>query len=139
MLATVLQTPDSFSEHLQRPCKRQKVFRGTCSIPAKTKKFFGVFAAFLQTPKSFSRHLQHSCKDQKVFRSICSIPAEAKKFFVAFAAFLQRPKSFSRRLQHSCNHFQKLFSRRVAFRDALCWPFSYIELRSSPVHSPLCV
>ena len=139
MLTTVLQTPDSFSRPLQRFCKLQIVFRGICSISANSKRFFAVFAAFLQTPKSFSRHLQHSCKDQKVFRSICSIPAEAKKFFVTFAAFLQRPKSFSRHLQHSCNHFQKLFSRRVAFRDALCWPFSYIELRSSPVYSPLCV
>ena len=139
MLTTVLQTPDSFSRHLQHSCKRQTVFRGTCSIPAKTKKFLEAFAAFLQTPKSFSRHLQHFCKDQKVFRSICSIPAEAKKFFVTLAAFLQRPKSFSRRLQHSCKHFQKLFGRREAFGDALYWPFSYIELRSSPVHSPLCV
>ena len=95
MLTTVLQTPDSFSEHLQRPCKLQKVFRGICSIPANAKKFFAAFAAFLQTPKSFSRHLQHFCKDQKVFRSICSIPAEAKKFFAAFAAFLQSfPKAF---------------------------------------------
>ena len=139
MLTTVLQTPDSFSRPLQRCCKLQIVFRSTCSVPANSKRFFAAFAAFLQTPKSFSRHLQHFCKDQKVFRSICSIPAEAKKFFVAFAAFLQSPKSFSRRLQHSCNHFQKLFSRREAFRDALCRPFSYIELRCSPVHSPLCV
>ena len=139
MLATVLQTPDSFSEHLQRPCKLQKVFRGICSIPAEAKKFFVALAAFLQRPKSFSRLLQHSCRGQKVFRSICSIPAEAKKFFVAFAAFLQRPKSFSRRLQHSCNHFQKRFGRREAFGDALYWPFSYIELRGTPVYSPLCV
>ena len=139
MLTTVLQTPDSFSEHLQRPCKLQKVFRGICSIPANAKKFFAAFAAFLQRPKSFSWHLQHFCKDQKVFRGICSISAKTKKFFGVFAAFLQRPKSFSRRLQHSCNHFQKRFGRREAFGDALCWPFSYIELRGTPVYSPLCV
>ncbi|ETK06424.1 hypothetical protein T230_12555 [Tannerella sp. oral taxon BU063 isolate Cell 1/3] len=89
MLATVLQTPDSFSKHLQRLCKRQKVFRSICSVPAKSKKFFVAFAALLQMPKSFSWHLQHFCRDQKVFRSICSIPAEAKKFFVTLAAFLQ--------------------------------------------------
>jgi len=89
MLATVLQTPDSFSEYLQRPCKLQKVFRGICSIPANSKKFFVAFAAFLQRPKSFSEHLQHSCRGQKVFRGICSIPAEAKRFFATFAAFLQ--------------------------------------------------
>ena len=66
-LATVLQTPESFSWHLQHSCKHQKVFRGTCSIPANSKKFFEAFAAFLQTPKSFSRHLQRPCKRQKVF------------------------------------------------------------------------
>ena len=89
MLTTVLQTPDSFSRPLQRSCKRQKVFRVTCSISANAKKFFVAFAAFLQRLKSFSEYLQHYCRGQKVFRGICSIPAEAKKFFAAFAALLQ--------------------------------------------------
>jgi len=92
MLATILQSPKSFSWHLQRPCKLQKVFRSTCSVPANAEKFFEALAAFLQTPKSFSRHLQRPCKLQKVLRGVCSIPAEAKKFFGAFAAFLQAPK-----------------------------------------------
>ena len=61
-LAAFLQTPKSFSGHLQRSCKLQKVFRGTCSIPANSKKFFEVLAASLQTPKSFSGHLQQCCK-----------------------------------------------------------------------------
>ena len=90
--AAFLQSPKSFSWHLQRSCKGQKVFRGVCSVPAKAKKFFEAFAAFLQRPKSFSRCLQRSCKDQKVFRGACSIPAKAKKFLGAFAAFLQAPK-----------------------------------------------
>ena len=60
--AAFLQSPKSFSWHLQHSCKVQKVFRGVCSIPAKSKKFFVAFAAFLQSPKSFSWHLQHSCK-----------------------------------------------------------------------------
>ena len=34
VLATPLQTPESFSWHLQHSCKVQKVFRGICSIPA---------------------------------------------------------------------------------------------------------
>ena len=109
MLATILQTPKSFSKHLQRSCKRRKVFRGTCSVPANAKKFFEALAASLQTPKSFSRHLQRSCKRQKVFRGTCSVPANAKKFFAAFAAFLQRPKSFSGHLQHSCKHQNFIF------------------------------
>ena len=88
-LATLLQTPESFSWDLQQCCKRRKVLRGTCNSVANVERFFGAFAAFLQTPKSFSKHLQHSCKRQKVSRGICSIPANAKKFFVPFAALLQ--------------------------------------------------
>ena len=130
MLATVLQTPESFSWDLQHCCKRQKVFRGTCNSVANAEKFFVGLATVLQTPKSFSRHLQHSCKRQKVFRGSCSIPANAKKFFGAFAAFLQTPKSFSRLLQHSCKHFQKLcaaFSAlsKTFFRDTD--PHSFAE------------
>jgi len=130
-LATVLQTPKSFSWDLQQCCKRQKVFRAICSIPANAKKFFGALAASLQSPKSFSCHLQHSCKDQKVFRAACSIPAKAKKFLEAFAAFLQTPKSFSCHLQRCCKHFQKLcaaFSAlsKTFFRDTD--PHSFAEL-----------
>ena len=54
MLATVLQTPKSFSWDLQRCCKRQKVFRETCNNVANAKKFFMGLATVLQTPKSFS-------------------------------------------------------------------------------------
>ena len=61
-LAAFLQTPKSFSGHLQRFCKLRKVFRGTCSVPANSEKFFGTLAEFLQTPKSFSRRLQQCCK-----------------------------------------------------------------------------
>jgi len=89
MLATMLQTPESFSWDLQQCCKRQKVFRGTCNSVANAEKFFAGLATVLQTPKSFSKHLQHSCKGQKVFRGICSIPAKTKKFLEAFAALLQ--------------------------------------------------
>ena len=127
----MLQTPKSFSWDLQQCCKRQKVFRAICSIPANAKKFFGALAASLQSPKSFSCHLQHSCKDQKVFRAACSIPAKAKKFLEAFAAFLQTPKSFSCHLQRCCKHFQKLcaaFSAlsKTFFRDTD--PHSFAEL-----------
>ena len=37
-LATVLQTPESFSWDLQRCCKRQKVFRETCNSVASVSK-----------------------------------------------------------------------------------------------------
>ena len=104
-----------FFQPLQRSCKRQKVFRGTCSIPANAEKFFVTLAAFLQTPKSFSWHLQHSCKRQKIFRDACSVPANAKNFFVALAAFLQTPKIFLWHLQRSCKHFRK----EKGFREAL--------------------
>ncbi|ETK07698.1 hypothetical protein T231_16095 [Tannerella sp. oral taxon BU063 isolate Cell 6/7/9] len=86
---------------MQHSCKRQKVFRGTCSIPANARKFFEALAAFLQTPKNFSKHLQRPCKRQKVFRDTCSIPAKAKKFFVALAAFLQTSRQTPRVQQDS--------------------------------------
>ena len=107
-LATVLQTPKSFSWDLQQCCKRQKVFRGTCNGVANARKFFVRLATVLQTPESFSCHLQRSCKDQKVSRGTCRNAANAKKFFEALAALLQTPKSFSRLLQRSCK-LQKVF------------------------------
>ena len=131
-LATVLQTPKSFSWDLQRCCKRQKVFRGTCNSVANARKFFVRLATVLQTPKSFSCHLQHSCKRQKVSRGICSVPANAKKFFVPFAAFLQTPKSFSEHLQHSCKD-QKV-SRGICSvpASAVFSILTFAELLQSP-------
>ena len=64
VFAAFLQTPKSFSQHLQHSCKVQKVLRGLCSVAANTKKFFAALAAFLQTPKSFSRDLRNSRKHQ---------------------------------------------------------------------------
>ena len=131
MLAALLQTPESFSKHLQRPCKRRKVFRSTCSVPANSKKFFGAFAALLQRPKSFSRHLQRSCKRQKVFRSTRSIAANAERFSEALAAFLQTPESFSKHWQRLCKH-QKVFrgicsnAAKTFSRDKT--PHAFVEL-----------
>ena len=93
-LATVLQTPESFSWDLQQCCKRRKVFRGTCNGVANAKKFFVRLATVLQTSKGFSGHLQHSCKDQKVSRSICSVAA--KHFQKLCAAFSALSKTFFR-------------------------------------------
>ena len=53
-LATLLQTPESFSWNLQQCCKRQKVFRGTCNSVANARKFFVGLAMVLQMPESFS-------------------------------------------------------------------------------------
>ena len=144
-LATVLQTPKSFSRDLQRCCKRRKVLRETCNSVANARKFFVRLATVLQTTESFSWDLQHCCKRQKVFRGTCNSVANVERFFGAFAAFLQRPKSFSGHLQHSCKdqkvsrgicsvaakHFQKLcaaFSAlsKTFFRDTD--PHSFAEL-----------
>ena len=105
-LATVLQTPESFSWDLQRCCKRQKVFRETCNGVANARKFFAGLATVLQTPESFSRDLQQCCKRLKIFRGTCNSVANAKKFFAGLATVLQTPKNFSRDLQHCCKHFQ---------------------------------
>ena len=88
-LATLLQTPKSFSRDLQQCCKRRKVFRGTCNGVANAKKFFVRLATVLQTPKSFSRDLQRCCKRQKIFRWTCNSVANAKKFFAGLATLLQ--------------------------------------------------
>ena len=89
VFATVLQTPESFSRHLQHRCKHQKVFRGTCNTVANTKKFFAAFATPLQAPKSFSWHLQHRCKHQKVFRGTCNTVANV--FFSENQALYKEP------------------------------------------------
>ena len=47
---------------MQSSCKLQKVFHGTCSVPANTKKFFVALAAFLQTSKQTPRVLRNSRK-----------------------------------------------------------------------------
>ena len=60
--ATVLQTPEIFSWHLQQCCKRQNFFRGTCNGVANAGNFFVALATVLQTPKFFSWHLQRCCK-----------------------------------------------------------------------------
>ena len=90
VFATPLQTPKKFSKHLQRRCKRQKVFRGTCNTVANTRKFFVAFVTPLQAPKSFSWHLQHRCK---------------------------HPKKISGHLQHCCKRF--LFREPSSLQRAL--------------------
>ena len=89
-LATVLQTPKSFSWDLQRCCKRQKVFRRTCNSVANARKFFVRLATVLQTPKSFSWDLQHCCKRQKVFRGTCNSVASISKNTLTVIARYQR-------------------------------------------------
>ena len=134
VLAAFLQTPESFSKHLQRSCKRQKVFRGLCSVAANARKFFGAFAAFLQTPESFSKHLQRRCKLQKVFRGTCNGVANARKFFVRLATALQTPKSFSWDLQQCCKRFQEHFDRYSALSKTFSRnkePHSFVELKFS--------
>ena len=83
MLATLLQTPESFSWDLQRCCKRRKVFRETCNGVANAKKFFVGLATVLQTPKSFSWDLQRCCKRQKVLRETCNSVASISKSTLA--------------------------------------------------------
>ena len=89
VLATPLQTPESFSRHLQHRCKRQKVSRSICNTVASAKKFFAAFATPLQAPKSFSRHLQHRCKHQKKSRGICNTVANV--FFSENQALYKEP------------------------------------------------
>ena len=78
-LATVLQTPESFSGHLQRSCKGPFSHFGVCRTSARALFSILAFAELLQTPKSFSRHLQRCCKH---FQKLCAaFSALSKTFF----------------------------------------------------------
>ena len=108
VLAAFLQTPKSFSRHLQRRCKRQKVFRGTCSVPAKAKTFLEALAAFLQTPFFSFGRLQKFCKLRFLLLGLCRSSASSDFSFLVFAEVLQAPFSPFGRLQNFCKR-QKVF------------------------------
>ena len=88
--------------------KGQKVFRGTCGIPAKAKKFSERLAGLPQTPKHFPRHLRDFRKHQKVFRGTCGTPANTKKYLERLAGLPQTPKSFPGDLRDSRKHFEEV-------------------------------
>ena len=75
-LATVLQTPKSFS-------------RGICSVPARALFPILAFAELLQGPFSPFWRLQNFCKGAFLHFGVCRSPAKTKKFLEAFAALLQ--------------------------------------------------
>ena len=106
-LATVLQTPESFSGHLQRSCKGPFSHFGVCRTSARALFSILAFAELLQGPFSPFWRLQNFCKRAFSHFGVCRSPAKTKKFLEAFAAFLQRPKSFSRHLQRCCKAFPK--------------------------------
>ena len=60
---------------MQSSCKHQKVFRGTCSVPANSKKFFEALAAFLQGRFSSFWCLQKFCKKHFHIQNDLSIPS----------------------------------------------------------------
>ena len=144
VFAAFLQTLKSFSRHLQHFCKPQIFFRGTCSVAAKSKKFFAALAAFLQTPKkffaalaaflqtpeSFSKHLQRCCRGQKVFRSTCRVPANPKKFIAALAELPQASKWGKWPLRN--------FRKRPKGENGVCGTSAKADLFSeTPVPPPL--
>ena len=100
----MLQTPESFSWDLQRCCKRQKVFRGTCNGVANARKFFGAFAAFLQGPFFPFWRLQNFCKGPFLHFGVCRTSARALFSILAFAELLQARFSPFWRLQKFCKH-----------------------------------
>ena len=99
---------------LQHCCKRRKVFRDTCSVPANSKKFFGALAAFLRAPISPFGHLQEFCKLRFLLLGICRSSASSIFSFWTFAEVLQERKRGFWRLQYCCKHFQKHFGRYSA-------------------------
>ena len=88
-LATVLQTPKSFS-------------RGICSVPARALFPILAFAELLQGPFSPFWRLQNFCKRAFSHFGVCRTSARALFSILAFAELLQARFSPFWRLQKSC-------------------------------------
>ena len=88
-LATVLQTPKSFS-------------RGICSVPARALFPILAFAELLQGPFSPFWRLQNFCKGPFPHFGVCRTSASALFPILAFAELLQGPFSPFWRLQNFC-------------------------------------
>ena len=130
-LATLLQTPKSFSGHLQRSCKGPFSHFGVCRTSARALFPILAFAELLQARFSPFWRLQDFCKRAFPHFGVCRTSASAVFSILTFAELLQSPKSFSEHLQRSCKHFQKLcaaFSAlpKTFFRDTD--PHSFAEL-----------
>ena len=131
MLATVLQTPESFSGHLQRSCKGPFSHFGVCRTSARALFSILAFAELLQARFSPFWRLQDFCKGPFLHFGVCRTSASALFPILVFAEVLQTPKSFSRHLQRFCKHFQKLCAAfralsKTFFRDTD--PHSFAEL-----------
>ena len=140
-LAAFLQTPKSFSGHLQRSCKLQKVFRGTCSVSASSDFSFWAFAGVLQAPISPFGYLQKFCKLRFLLLGICRSSASSIFSFWTFAEVLQERKRGFWRLQYCCKRFQKHFGRysaqsktcsRDKIRDLILTPNSRLLSSDQP-------
>ena len=70
-LATLLQTPKSFSGHLQRSCKGPFSHFGVCRTPARALFPILVFAGLLQGRFSSFWCLQNFCKDAFLYFGVC--------------------------------------------------------------------
>ena len=92
-LATVLQTPESFSGHLQRSCKGPFSHFGVCRTSARALFSILAFAELLQARFSPFWCLQKFCKHQKVSRGIYSVVASISKSSALPLALYQRHSS----------------------------------------------
>ena len=108
-LATVLQTPESFSWDLQRCCKRQKVFRGTCGVPgirrdvcagrASIPAFAETFAQVARGSRHLPRRLRRLRKFHGIYRDVCAGRARLPAFAETFAQAARGSRHLPRRLR----------------------------------------
>ena len=145
MLATVLQTPESFSGHLQRSCKGAFPHFGVCRTSARALFPILAFAELLQARFSPFWRLQDFCKGPFLHFGVCRTSASALFPILAFAELLQARFSPFWCLQKFCKHqkvsrgicsvaakhFQKLCAAfralsKTFFRDTD--PHSFAEL-----------
>ena len=123
MLAAFLQTPKSFSGHLQRFCELRFLLLGICRSSASSDFSFWAFAGVLQAPISPFGHLQKFCKLRFLllvicrssassdfsFWAFCRSSASSDFSFWAFAEVLQAPFSPFGHLQKFCKRGKEVF------------------------------
>ena len=108
-LATVLQTPKSFSRDLRDSRKHQKVFRGTCGVPgirrdvcagrASIPAFAETFAQVARGSRHLPRRLRRLRKFHGIYRDVCAGRARLPAFAETFAQAARGSRHLPRRLR----------------------------------------
>ena len=131
-LATLLQTPKSFSGHLQRSCKGPFSHFGVCRTSARALFPILAFAELLQARFSPFWRLQNFCKGPFSHFGVCRTSASALFPILAFAELLQGPFFPFWRLQNFCKRAFPHFGVCRTSASAVFSILTFAELLQSP-------